>query len=105
MVGSVESGVLKPEFHFDLGSPNSHLAGLVIPDVEKRTGVAFDYVPMLLGGIYKATGNKSPTEILLGTKNKHEYAALETQRFLRRHQVHNFVRNPFIPVNALGRLR
>ena len=45
------------EFHFDFGSPNAYLAHLVIPTIEKRTGVHFAYVPVLLGGVFKATGN------------------------------------------------
>lgn len=41
---------LKVQFLFDFGSPNAYLAAKVIPDVEKRTGVRFEYVPALLGG-------------------------------------------------------
>src|SRR6266702_2391027 len=76
---------LKVEFHFDFGSPNAYLAELALPEIEMRTGVKFDYVPVLLGGVYKATGNMSPGESLRGIKNKPEYNALETERFLRRH--------------------
>jgi 2-hydroxychromene-2-carboxylate isomerase len=46
--------------------------------------VKFDYVSVLLGGIYKSTGNMSPFDSLRGVKNRPEYQALETQRFLRR---------------------
>ena len=52
----------KVEFHFDFGSPNAYLAHLVIPEIEQRTGVKFEYVPVLLGGVYKLTGNRSPAE-------------------------------------------
>ena len=75
---------LKVEFQFDFGSPNAYLAELALPAIERRTGVKFEYVPVLLGGVYKATGNMSPAESLRGIKNKPEYNALETQRFLRR---------------------
>ena len=71
----------KVEFHFDFGSPNAYQAHLVIPDIEQRTGAKFDYVPVLLGGVYKLTGNRSPAESLAGVKNKPEYARLETARF------------------------
>src|SRR5271163_1199521 len=54
------------EFQFDFGSPNAYLADAVIPAIERRHGVKFDYVPVLLGGIYKATGNMSPGESLRG---------------------------------------
>jgi 2-hydroxychromene-2-carboxylate isomerase len=96
---------LKVEFQFDFGSPNAYLAELVLPEIERRTGVKFDYVPVLLGGVYKATGNMSPSDSLRGIKNKPEYNALETQRFLRRHDITNFKPNPFFPVNTLTLMR
>jgi 2-hydroxychromene-2-carboxylate isomerase len=95
----------KVEFQFDFGSPNAYLAELVLPAIERRTGVKFEYVPVLLGGIYKATGNMSPGESLRGIKNKPEYQALETQRFLRRHNITKFRQNPFFPVNTLMLMR
>ena len=93
------------EFHFDFGSPNAYLAELVLPEIEGRTGVKFEYVPVLLGGVYKATGNMSPFDLLRGIKNKPEYNALETQRFLRRHNITKFQSNPFFPVNTLMLMR
>ena len=96
---------LKVEFHFDFGSPNAYLAEFVLPEIERRTGVKFDYVPVLLGGVYKATGNMSPFDSLRGIKNKPEYNALETQRFLRRHNITRFKPNPFFPVNTLMLMR
>ena len=96
---------LRVEFHFDFGSPNAYLAELVLPGIEQRTGVKFDYVPVLLGGVYKATGNLSPGESLRGIKNKPGYNALETERFLRRHHITKFKSNPFFPVNTLMLMR
>lgn len=96
---------LKVEFHFDFGSPNAYLAELALPEIERRTGVKFEYVPVLLGGVYKATGNMSPAESLHGIKNKPEYNALETERFLRRHNITKFKANPFFPVNTLMLMR
>ena len=96
---------LKVEFHFDFGSPNAYLAELALPAIEQRTGVKFEYVPVLLGGVYKATGNMSPFDSLRGIKNKPEYNALETQRFLRRHNITKFKSNPFFPVNTLTLMR
>jgi 2-hydroxychromene-2-carboxylate isomerase len=55
--------MIKVEFHFDFGSPNAYLAHLVIPEIERRTGVTFDCVPVLLGGVFKLTGNRSPTGV------------------------------------------
>jgi 2-hydroxychromene-2-carboxylate isomerase len=96
---------LKVEFHFDFGSPNAYLAETALPAIEQRTGVKFEYVPVLLGGVYKATGNLSPAESLRGIKNKPEYNAIETQRFLRRHNITKFKMNPFFPVNTLALMR
>jgi 2-hydroxychromene-2-carboxylate isomerase len=95
----------KIEFHFDFGSPNAYLAELALPAIEKRTGAKFDYVPVLLGGIYKATNNMSPAESLRGIKNKPEYQALETRRFIQRHNITSFKTNPFFPVNTLMLMR
>ena len=96
---------LKVEFQFDFGSPNAYLAEVAIPGIEKRTGVKFDYVPVLLGGIFKATGNMSPFDSLRGIRNKPEYQALETERFIRRHNITAFKMNPFFPVNTLMLMR
>jgi 2-hydroxychromene-2-carboxylate isomerase len=95
----------KIEFHFDFGSPNAYLAHLVIPEVERRTGAKFDYVPVLLGGVFKLTNNRSPAESLAGIKNKPEYERLETERFIRRHGITAYRRNPFFPVNTLAIMR
>jgi 2-hydroxychromene-2-carboxylate isomerase len=93
------------EFHFDFGSPNAYLSHLVLPAIERRTGVRFAYVPVLLGGVFKATGNVSPAVSLRGIKNKGEYTALETHRFLRAHGITRYAPNPFFPVNTLQIMR
>ncbi len=93
------------EFHFDFGSPNAYLSHLVIPAIEARTGEKFRYVPILLGGVFKATNNVSPAVSLQGIKNKGEYQNLETQRFLAAHGITNYERNPFFPVNTLKLMR
>jgi 2-hydroxychromene-2-carboxylate isomerase len=93
------------EFHFDFGSPNAYLAHRVIPAIEARTGVSFQYVPVLLGGVFKATGNVSPAVSLQGIKNKPEYTALEMRRFLSRHGIEDFRSNPNFPVNTLQLMR
>ena len=93
------------EFHFDFGSPNAYLAHLVIPEIERRTGIALDYVPILLGGVFKLTGNRSPAESLAGIKNKPEYERLEMRRFIERHRITRYRPNPFFPVNTLTLMR
>jgi len=94
-----------PQFLFDVGSPNAFLSHEAIPAIERRIGVRFDYVPVLLGGIFKATNNKSPAETLAGIKNKREFQAVETVRFLKRFNVQPYVWNPFFPVNTLNLMR
>src|SRR2546430_6170345 len=92
--------MLKVEFHFDFGSPNAYLSHLVIPEIERRTGVEFEYVPILLGGVFKLTNNRSPAESLAGIKNKPEYERREMSRFIRRHRITRFHPDPFFPANA-----
>lgn len=96
---------IAPQFMFDFGSPNAFLSHRAIPAIESRIGVKFEYVPVLLGGIFKATNNRSPAETLAGIKNKREFQAIETDRFLRRFQVQPYVWNPFFPVNTLNLMR
>lgn len=93
------------EFLFDFGSPNAYLSHQVIPAIERRTGVKFAYVPILLGGLFKLTGNRSPAESLAGIKNKPEYERLETDRFIARHNITAFRRNPYFPINTLQLMR
>jgi 2-hydroxychromene-2-carboxylate isomerase len=97
--------VRAPQFLFDFGSPNAYLSHEAIPAIEQRIGVNFEYVPVLLGGIFKATNNKSPAETLAGIKNKPEFQALETERFLKRFHVKPYTWNPFFPVNTLNLMR
>jgi 2-hydroxychromene-2-carboxylate isomerase len=94
-----------PQFMFDVGSPNAYLSHEAIPAIEQRSGAKFEYVPILLGGIFKATNNKSPAETLAGVKNKREFHALETERFVKRFKVQPYVWNPFFPVNTLNLMR
>lgn len=94
-----------PQFLFDFGSPNAFLSHEAIPAIEQRTGVKFEYVPVLLGGIFKATNNKSPAETLAGVKNKREFHAIETERFVKRFHVKPYTWNPFFPINTLHLMR
>ena len=95
----------KVEFLFDFGSPNAYLSHLVIPEIEKRTGATFVYLPVLLGGVFKLTNNRSPAESNVGIKNKPEYQRLETARFVRQHNITRYQHNPFFPVNTLMIMR
>ena len=94
-----------PAIHVRFRQPQCFSQSQAIPAIEKRTGVKFEYVPILLGGIFKATNNRSPAETLAGIKNKPEFHALETERFLKRFHVKPYTPNPFFPVNTLNLMR
>ncbi len=96
---------LRVQFLFDFGSPNAYLSHKVLPGIAQRCGVEIEYVPVLLGGLFKMTGNRSPAEAFAGIRNKPEYATLETQRFVNRHGLRAYRFNPHFPVNTLQIMR
>jgi len=93
------------QFHFDFASPNAYLAHLAIPQIEAKTGVKFEYVPILLGGVFKATNNAPPMVSLQGIKNKPEYMQIETKRFLKQYDLAPYNHNAHFPVNTLKIMR
>jgi 2-hydroxychromene-2-carboxylate isomerase len=95
----------KVEFLFDFGSPNAYLAHKVLPEIEARTGAKFDYVPVLLGGVFKLTNNRPPMIAFGDVKGKMAYEMKETERFIRRHRITAFKFNPNFPVNTLALMR
>jgi len=97
--------VKKVDFYFDFASPNAYLSHKVIKNIKDRTGVEVNYIPVLLGGIFKATNNKPPMEQFFGVKNKNEYQNLEIERFIERHGLHEFKMNPHFPVISLQIIR
>lgn len=94
-----------PQFLFDFGSPNAYLSHLIIPRIEQTTKTEFEYVPILLGGVFKATNNRSPKEAFGDIKNKLEFTKVETERFLKRYGLTPYTWNPFFPVNTLMLMR
>ena len=92
-------------FYFDFGSPNAFLSHRVIPRIEARTGAIFTYVPILLGGLFKLTGNQSPAAAYAGIKNKLAYETLESRRFIARYGIDDFAPNPYFPINTLQLMR
>lgn len=93
------------QFLFDFGSPNAYLCHKVIPAIEQRTGVKFEYVPILLGGLFKLANNRSPMEAFAGIANKQAYDKLEMKRFIAKHKLDRFRFNPFFPINTLQLMR
>jgi 2-hydroxychromene-2-carboxylate isomerase len=96
---------LRVEHHFDFGSPNCYFAHRVIGAIEQRTGATFTYVPILLGGVFKATNNQAPLIAFKDIANKLAYDRLEIKRFVARHRLTKFKINPHFPVNTLQIMR
>jgi len=92
--------VKRAEFFFDFGSPASYLAYTQMDGIAKRTGAEIVWRPMLLGGVFKATGNASPAMV----PAKGKWMNADLARFARRYGV-EFNRNPFFPVNTLVMMR
>lgn len=93
------------QFLFDFGSPNAYLCHKVIPAIAARTGAVFDYLPILLGGLFKLANNRSPGEAFAGIPNKQAYDRLEITRFVARHGLSKYRFNPHFPVNTLKIMR
>ncbi len=94
-----------PVFYFDFGSPNAYFAHCVLPQIEARTGAKFRYVPVLLGGLFKLTGNQAPMLAFAAVPAKLAYERREIERFIARHGLTAFRMNPHFPVNTLMLMR
>ncbi len=92
------------EFHFDFGGPNSYLVHKVLPEFCKANGAEANYVPILLGGIFKITGNQPPLIRYAETPAKRDYEMLEFNRFVEAHKI-PFRLNPHFPINSLQLMR
>ena len=93
------------ELIFDFGSPNAYLTLKVLPELLERTGADLIITPCLLGGIFKATGNKAPMIQYAEAPAKLAYENLEMRRFIARHGLAKFRLNPHFPVNTLTIMR
>lgn len=89
------------DFIFDFASPNAYLVHRVLPGIAERTGATFRYIPCLLGGIFKATGNQAPMVAYAPIPNKLAYEQLEFRRFIEKHALTDFTFNPHFPVNTV----
>jgi 2-hydroxychromene-2-carboxylate isomerase len=93
------------DFIFDFASPNAYLADKVLRNIAARTGAAINYIPCLLGGIFKATGNQAPMIAFAPVKGKIAYEMLETRRFIAKHELKHFKMNAHFPVTTLIMMR
>lgn len=92
------------EFMYDFGSPNAYLVHRVLPGLAERYNARLRYVPVLLGGIFKATGNQSPMVSYRDIRGKLAYQSREMERFIARHGI-RYRSNPHFPVNTLKLMR
>jgi len=88
------------EFFFDVGSPASYLAWTQLPALCAQAGATLVYKPMLLGGVFQATGNSSPAMVAA----KGRYMTVDLGRFAKRYGV-DFKMNPHFPINTLQLMR
>lgn len=88
------------EFYFDLGSPYSYLAYYRLLQIAEQQEIQVVYKPILLGGVFKATGNRSPIEIPV----KGAYSILDMQRWAEYYQI-PMQMNPHFPMNTLTLMR
>lgn len=88
------------EFFFDLGSPATYLAYTQLPALCAETGTQLVYQPMLLGGVFKATGNASPITV----PAKGRYMFNDLARYAQRYNV-TLRFNPHFPINTLVLMR
>lgn len=93
-----------PVFLFDFGSPNAYLAWRALGPVEARTGARFVLTPILLGGLFKLTGNQSPATAFAHIPAKSAYQRHEMLRYADRRGL-PFKMNPHFPVNTLTLMR
>ena len=88
------------DFYFDVGSPAAYLAWTQLPALCLEAGATLNYKPMLLGGVFQATGNRPPISVPL----KGSYLFDDLGRFAQRYGV-PFRLNPYFPVNTLTLMR
>lgn len=88
------------EFFFDFGSPTSYLAWTQLPELAAEAGAQLQWRPMLLGGVFKATGNASPVTV----PAKGRWMFDDMARWARRYGV-ALAMNPHFPINTLTLMR
>ena len=92
---------MKVDFIIDIASPNAYFSQQLIPAFEERTGAKFNYVPCLLGGIMKLSGNQPPFVAYADIKNKNNYQFIEIERFIKEHNLVKYKFNSNFPVNTV----
>ena len=89
---------MKVDFIFDFASPNAYFCHKLIPIIENRTDVSFNYIPCLLGGIFKLSGNQPPFMAFADIPNKNAYQMIEIERFVKQHELTKYQFNSNFPI-------
>lgn len=93
------------EFIFDFGSPNAYFTHKTLPAIAAKHAATVTIKPVLLGGLFKITGNQAPWAAYQGIKGKMEYEMLEIRRFIEKHGLTKYKLNPNFPVNTVTLMR
>ena len=93
---------MKVDFIFDVASPNAYFVHKIIPAFESKTGVIFNYIPCLLGGIMHLTNNKPPFVAFSDVESKMKYQMIEMDRFIKKHNLINFKFNSNFPMKTVA---
>jgi len=95
----------KIDFYFDFASPNGYLSYQALKKYKAEIDIEINYIPVLLGGIFKLTNNQPPMMAFAEVKGKLQYENIEMQRFIKFHNLTNFKMNPNFPVITLMLMR
>jgi len=90
----------KLEFYYDFGSPTAYIAWTQLPKIISEANAELLYIPILLGGVFKATGNASPAFI----PAKGKYMGSDLKRYAKKYGI-QFKQNSFFPINTLNLMR
>ena len=89
------------EYYYDLASPNCYMANKALADILNRTDAQVRYIPVLLGGIFKATNNQAPWITYAPVESKMKFQSLMLHRFVKKHNLNDYQMNPNFPINTI----
>ena len=90
------------ELVFDIVSPNAYLVWWPLREIVKRNGAELDVIPVFLAGMHRLTGNAPPMHRDADVKGKWEYAMLEFERFIAKHNLDKYSMHPQFPFNSIA---
>ncbi len=93
------------DFIFDFASPNAYLVHKMLPDFAAKNKASFNYIPCLLGGIFKSTNNQPPMLAFGDIPKKMAYESAVMARWTQRYGLNDFKMNPHFPINTVALMR